>query len=100
MKKIIATAALTAALVLGAAGPAQALSIDMHKDGRVKTSASVREKLKTPAQKKIINTRAKKFGTPRAFERDIRGCELQYKVRTDQQSDCINMTIRYHGQYS
>lgn len=101
MKKIIATAALTTALILGASGPAQAaLSIELNSAGRVKFSSAVRAKLATPAQKKIINTRAKKYGSPKVFEKDMRGCELQYKIYTIQQSDCLNMTIRYHGYYA
>ena len=99
MKKIIGGIILAGALALGAASPAQAAISIPTKSGRAVFTAATTAKLKSAAEQKTIKARSAKFKSPVAFESDIRGCEIQYKVRTVQQSDCINISIRFHKQY-
>ena len=94
--------ALIIALALtftGAATAQAAVSIPTKSDGRPAFSAKTKAKLATTAEAKRVSSRAKKYGSPKKFEYDIRGCEIQYKVRTVKQSDCINLSIRVHKQF-
>ena len=99
---------VTAALVLALSvvfAPTAAVSPSSHsvkttKAGQVVFTAKTKAKLNTAANKKLINNRAKKYHSTKKFERDIRGCEIQYKTYTVNQSTCLNLTIKFHGMYS
>ena len=95
LSKTLAALTLAGALALTAT-PAQAASVHYNTPAFTKATKA---KLATPANKALIAKRAKAHGSPKAFEKDIRGCEIQYKVRTVKQSDCLNMVIRIHRQY-
>lgn len=93
MKKTVIAVMVTVGLIFTGTAQAEAAT------PRHKFSSSVVKKLKTAKHQKVIDARVKKYKTPRAFEFDIRGCEIAYKVRTKKQSDCLNQTIVAHKQY-